>query len=139
MTDPNNIFNEINDLVSWMNQSNLFEARHKDNIKIVPESNNNLIENQSAIDNQLFKDKHNFIDENTHKSNKKLRCNVCKVKIGVIDELISTCKCELKHCPKHRMPEAHKCNKLDEIGIEQRKQLEEQLVKIDSNYVQVKI
>lgn len=139
MTDKNNIIDEINDLISWMNESNLFETKRKDNIKILPEQNNQIVENQSVIENQLVKNITTNLNEDLTTSNKKLRCNVCKIKISLVDDLISTCKCEKKHCSKHRMPEAHKCNKLEEIGKEQRKKLESDLVKLDSNFSQIKL
>lgn len=139
MADQNNLINEINDLISWMNESNLFETKRKDNIKILSEQNNQTLENQSAKEIELVKNISTNLNEDLIISNKKLRCNICKIKISLVDELISTCKCEKKHCSKHRMPEAHKCNKLEEIGKEQRKNLESNLVKLDSNFSQIKL
>ena len=139
MADQNNIINEINDLISWMNESSLFETKRKDNIKILQEQNNQIVENQSSTENQLVKNMRTNSNEDLTILNKKLRCDICKIKISLVDELISTCKCEKKHCSKHRMPESHKCNKLEEIGKEQRKNLELSLKKLDSNFSLVKL
>ena len=131
MADQHNIFNEISDLVSWVNESILFETKCKDNINILPESNENIV-------TQSMKNKKNT-DENAKSINKHSRCNLCKVKISLIDDLISTCKCEQKYCSKHRMPEAHLCAKIEEICKEQRRNLEKKLVKLDSKFTQIKI
>lgn len=62
--------------------------------------------------------------------NTKLKCNFCKVKINLVDTLISTCKCNNNYCKKHRMPELHKCENLQEKCINERKNLENNLIKI---------
>jgi hypothetical protein len=59
---------------------------------------------------------------------KKMCCDICKKKISLVDDLISTCKCGRKHCPKHRMPESHNCDKMKEIIAEKIKFLEEKIL-----------
>jgi len=132
MTDQNNNFNEFSELINWMNESNLFETRRKDNIKILPELNNQVVENKSSSQNKATESEKNDLNKNDKVSNKKPKCSMCNVKISLVDELVSTCKCQQKYCAKHRMPEAHLCSKLEEMGKEQRKNLELSLVKLDS-------
>jgi hypothetical protein len=139
------IFNEINDLFSWMNESNIFESS-KNNIKILPETESQHLEGSNNSKNCLKdiatdKTKSNELnlDKNKNGTVKKLKCKMCNAKIGLLDELISTCKCEQKYCSKHRMPELHKCVKLEEIGDEQRKNLKLSLVKVTSDNGRVKI
>jgi len=118
------IENDINSLFSWLNDKKLLinEEQIDNNIK---QTNINIIENN---------------DEHNSKSDKKkLKCKMCKKKINLLDELISKCKCGHKYCSKHRMQELHKCTKLDEICIEQRKNLQEQLIKLDSRSLFEKI
>jgi hypothetical protein len=139
MGDQNKVFNEFTDLISWMNESNLFEATRKDNTKNLLESNNKVGENLHYRENQLVVDNKNNSSDNMKITNKKSRCDVCKGKISLVDELISTCRCGKKHCSKHRMPETHKCNKMEEIGKDQKKFLESSLVKLGSSFVHEKI
>lgn len=70
--------------------------------------------------------------ENAINIQKKLKCTLCKVKINAVDVIISSCKCEKKYCLKHRMPESHKCEKLENIKEIQKNNLGKNLIKIDS-------
>ena len=136
MSDSNNIFNEFTNIMNWVNEINLLDAKHSSNIKIESESNEKItIDNNCVNNNQLGNEK----SINAHNSNKKLRCGVCKFKINAVDELISTCKCNKSHCLKHRMPEAHNCEQMENIKKEQRKNLEQTLVKLGVNKTLVKI
>jgi hypothetical protein len=121
--------------MNWINENNLLDAKKKSNIKIDSQSNEKL-----NLDNGC-KNKQTANEDciNEPKANKKLRCGVCKFKISSVDEIIATCKCNKSHCLKHRMPEAHNCEKIEDIGKEQRKNLEQKLVKLGENKTLVKI
>ena len=63
------------------------------------------------------------------------KCEICNSKINTLDLLVATCKCEKKHCIKHRMPESHNCSKLCDIAQEQKTRLKTNLVKITCNKI----
>jgi hypothetical protein len=136
MSDQNRIFNEIDDLFSWMNETNFIQPKAKNNIRII-DDDYQIDPVKPTESNQQINTKINPSQEST--KSKKLKCSLCKVKISLVDDLISTCKCEKKYCSKHRMPETHNCVKLEEIGKEQRKTLESTLVKLDSKFSQIKL
>ena len=58
------------------------------------------------------------------------KCEICNSKINTLDALVATCKCEKKHCIKHRMPESHNCIKIKDIISEQKDRLKNSLVKV---------
>ena len=58
------------------------------------------------------------------------KCEICNSKINTLDALVATCKCEKKHCIKHRMPESHNCTKLSAIATEQKDRLKNSLIKV---------
>jgi len=39
----------------------------------------------------------------------KARCEVCAVKLNLVDLTMGACKCELVFCKAHRLPESHAC------------------------------
>ena len=63
------------------------------------------------------------------------KCEICNAKINTLDALVATCKCEKKHCIKHRMPESHNCSKLGDIAIEQKNRLKTTLIKVSCNKI----
>ena len=126
----NNIFNDFSNLMNWINNNdNLFNSKNT-NIKNISPLDNNISNNSVETINEHAKDL-----TSDKKNNKKLRCEICKAKINLVDEIISTCKCNKNHCLKHRMPEIHNCEKIQDIGNEQRLNLKEKLVKLDSKFI----
>ena len=135
MSDSNNIYNEFTNFMTLFKNNNSFDTKRNSNIKILPEINdgislNNTIENSKNTINQ---------DSNKLLSKKKPKCTICKVKINAVDAIISTCKCNKLHCLKHRMPEEHNCEKIEEIGNEQRKNLAASLIKLNPKLDTLKI
>lgn len=135
MSDSNNIFNDFTNFMNLLNKSDLFDTKTKSNIKIISEN--------GCSSNNIIGESENKLINNDQTSNillkKKSKCGICKVKISAVDELIATCKCEKTHCLKHRMPEAHSCEKIKAIGEEQQNNLKASLVRLDSKYKVEKI
>ena len=132
-----NNFNELNNFMNQLNENNLFDINCISNIKILSDSANNkpldeIIKHSDA----KIKISSNKLSS---KNNKRPKCGICKVKINVVDELISTCKCNKLHCLKHRMPETHNCEKMKAIGEEQRNILESSLIKLGGKFEPVRI
>jgi hypothetical protein len=140
MSGSNNNFNELNNFMNWLDENKLFDANHMSNIKILSENieDNTLDKTIKLSDNQNIQEKEK-ISNGKLISKRRPKCGICKVKINVIDELISTCKCNKLHCLTHRMPESHNCEKIKEIGEEQRKNLESGLVKLSGKFEPVRI
>lgn len=38
-----------------------------------------------------------------------MRCSLCQKKLQAFEEIMSDCKCGLKYCSRHRLPESHSC------------------------------
>jgi predicted nucleic acid binding AN1-type Zn finger protein len=70
-------------------------------------------------------------NDNIKQTTKKLRCALCKVKISAVNTIISSCKCDKNYCLKHRMPESHNCEKLEQIIETQKKNLATSLIKVE--------
>lgn len=62
---------------------------------------------------------------------KNIRCNICKKKISIIEEIMAKCKCNNNYCTLHRLPEYHNCD-FDYIS-ENKIILEKKLVKPEQN------
>jgi hypothetical protein len=109
------------------------------NIKKLSDNEDNLLNKTiKQSDNKLIQEKDKIYNGKLI-SKRRPKCGVCKVKINIVDELISTCKCKKLHCLTHRMPESHNCEKIKEIGEEQRKNLESGLVKLSGKFEPVRI
>lgn len=65
------------------------------------------------------------------KETKKLKCNICKKKISIIEEIMAKCKCNNYYCTLHRLPENHNCE-FDYIA-NNKSILEKKLIKPDTN------
>ena len=108
---------EINDEIYEILK--MFDANTFENIIPIQRSNIQIEELQEES-------KKNSIEEKNTK--KKMCCDICKKKISLVDDLISTCKCGRKHCPKHRMPETHNCDKIQDIIAEKINFLKEKIL-----------
>lgn len=120
--DNQQIFNDFTDFMNLLKIDSLNES----------EINNGMIINdnkQNSTDITL--DKPENANKNTQ-TTKKSKCSICKVKINAVDAIISTCKCEKNYCLKHRMPESHNCDKIEEIREIQKKNLKTNLIKVES-------
>ncbi len=62
------------------------------------------------------------------------RCPTCSHKLQLAD---TTCRCGLRHCSAHRLPEAHNCT-FDHMG-DGRKLLETQVVKCVADKVKDRV
>jgi predicted nucleic acid binding AN1-type Zn finger protein len=127
--DNNDIFNQFTNFMNLFNDNQL-ETKYKDN-------NKDFIHSISNTDKNKIEDDKKQDDIINKTASKKLKCCMCKVKISIVDSLISTCKCNQNYCAKHRMPENHKCEKLDEICKEKKKDLETSLIKIQTKTVDI--
>lgn len=127
--DNNNFSNDINELFNWINDYNVFQ----------PIKPTNVVIKEEKKDEEIKNDKNDNNDDIINKKGKIMRCNICKIKIKATDEIISKCKCNKSHCLKHRLPEKHECEKIDDIITEQKNILKNNLVKLDSTYKHVKI
>ena len=140
MSGSNNNFNELNNFMNWLTENNLFDANCISNIKILATS-----DEANLSDKTIKESNQQIIQDTAQISNSKLtpkrrpKCGICKVKINIVDELISTCLCNKLHCLKHRMPEMHNCEKIEAIGEEQRKNLKAGLVKLGTKFEPVRI
>jgi len=38
-----------------------------------------------------------------------MRCEVCKIKLTLVQESMGLCRCKKVFCPKHKMAEFHEC------------------------------
>ena len=90
------IYNDFSLLMKLLDKNVLLKTENTSN-------DVNIIEDNSA------NNKGNVISNESTHINKKLRCAICKIKINAVDALVSSCKCDKKHCAKHRMPETHNC------------------------------
>jgi hypothetical protein len=113
MTEQNDVYDEFSNFMALLKKAKLFE-----NIT------NNI---DSAIEKPIKVENKNKTEENFIK---KLKCSICKVKINSVDAIISSCKCNKNHCLKHRLPESHKCDKIQEKCEEEKKNLEKNLIKV---------
>ena len=86
----------------------------------------------SGIDESLVKNTNEKLvsEPKTEKKKKKIRCNVCKRKLGLLG---FECKCGLMFCSAHLIPEQHNCDY--DFKNEQCKRLEKTLVKVVSSKV----
>jgi hypothetical protein len=107
-----NIFDDFSDFMAFFDKTKIQEDI---NIK-------NKINTPKIEDTQIDK------EQNT--KNNKLKCNFCKARINLLDTLISTCKCNYNYCKKHRMPELHKCEFLQDKCLDEKKNLENNLIKL---------
>lgn len=131
MSDSN-IFNEFSIFMDMINKNKLLDTKPS---SFIDSPTLGLVEKKDILTKT---DSEETGIKKTIKSTKS-RCSICKIKINPVDILISTCKCEKLHCLKHRMPESHSCSKMSVIADEQKKQLEKNLVKLDSKFTQEKI
>jgi predicted nucleic acid binding AN1-type Zn finger protein len=106
MTDS--IYNEFSDFINSIKTSSIIQQTHD----IININKNN---------------------KDTEDTNKKQRCAFCNKKITASEYTISNCRCNKKHCLKHRMPEAHNCDNIKEIVEEQKKNLDKSLIKLEHN------
>ena len=65
---------------------------------------------------------------------KKSKCPVCQKKLTLLDIV---CKCGIKHCRAHCLPEYHNC-KMDIAGEKNKKLMNEMLV-IDNDKIDCRI
>lgn len=115
MAEQTNIYNEFTNFMTMFNKSNLAEDL----------INNNSKELKTTI--ETIKTPKNIL-----KVANKSKCKICKIKINAANAIISSCKCNGSYCLKHRMPEMHNCDKINEKVNEQKKDLETKLVKVTS-------
>jgi predicted nucleic acid binding AN1-type Zn finger protein len=65
-----------------------------------------------------------------------MRCEGCKKRIPISD--VMTCKwCEEDFCMYCRLPEEHRCEKLDILRDTKKQILGEQLVKVEKNKIDI--
>jgi predicted nucleic acid binding AN1-type Zn finger protein len=108
--------------------TNCINSLKINNFDLIINSNSNKVINEINI-NPIQETK----NDNKPQNFKKIRCAICKVKINTVDIIISNCKCNKNHCAKHRMPESHNCDQIDNIKETQKKNLEISLIKLESN------
>jgi len=60
---------------------------------------------------------------------------MCNIKISILDEIISRCKCSKFHCIKHRLPELHNCSAINNYKSDGKEQLAKSLVKIGADKI----
>lgn len=58
----------------------------------------------------------------------KTRCAICKIKLDTVSITIGKCRCDMIYCSRHRHPEQHQCNKLEEFKINGLVELKKQLI-----------
>jgi len=63
------------------------------------------------------------------------KCNMCNIKISILDEIISECKCNKFHCIKHRLPELHNCLAINKYKSDGKEQLAKSLVKVGADKI----
>ena len=63
-----------------------------------------------------------------NKKNKKLRCDFCNKKLGLI---YFNCKCDGNFCEKHRLIQSHNCKKINENKDEKKELLKKNNPKIE--------
>lgn len=113
MADQKSIYDDFSDFMKFFNKINLVEDFK------------NIDSSETAIIIEPIK-----LEESISNKSSRPKCGICKVKINAVDIIISSCKCNGKYCVKHRMPELHNCEKITEIAKEQKKDLENKLVKV---------
>jgi len=116
MAEQTNIYNEFSNFMTFFNKTNLVEDLKK----------TNSTETTTIIETTK-------VEETTNKKSIRPKCFICKVKINAVDAIISSCKCNKNYCLKHRMPEMHFCDKMNEKADEQKKDLEIKLVKVTAS------
>jgi len=61
------------------------------------------------------------------------KCNICKKKINLAEEIISKCKCDKMHCSSHRLPEYHECKNINEMKEISKNVLAKSLPKVEGD------
>ena len=62
-----------------------------------------------------------------------VKCECCKKKINLAEQVASMCKCKNMFCLMHRLPEFHACTHIDKIKDADKKVLEKNLVKVEGD------
>lgn len=119
--DNQQLYNDFTNFINLLKINSTFER-----------TDISMSEDVKILDEEHVVKTENAKDDKTHIT-KKTRCALCKVKISAVDTIISSCKCEKNYCLKHRMPESHKCEKLEQIVKTQKDNLESSLVKLVSD------
>ena len=112
------LYKDFTDIIDLLKTKNNDKSEYN-NITEPIEKNDNLQKPEIIINNKI--------------NNKKKRCALseCKNKINNLDLIISNCKCNKQFCSKHRMPENHMCDYLENYKDNEKKFLESTLVKVD--------
>lgn len=116
MAEQTNIYSEFSNFMTFFNKTNSVEGL----------KNINSSEIATIIETAK-------VEETINKKQTRSKCGICKVKINAVDAIISSCKCNKNYCKKHRMPEMHFCDKINEKTDEQKKDLEIKLVKVTAS------
>ena len=74
------------------------------------------------------------MDISVSKKSKHGKCPICSKKLSILDIV---CKCGLKHCREHCLPEYHNCS--FDISAEKNEKLENDLVTIDNDRIDFRI
>lgn len=65
---------------------------------------------------------------------KKEKCPICNKKLSLLDIV---CKCGIKHCRQHCLPEYHNC--IYDLSSEKNSQLENNLIIINNDRIETRI
>jgi predicted nucleic acid binding AN1-type Zn finger protein len=63
-------------------------------------------------------------------SKSKKRCQICRKKMDLVEQLVSKCQCGGCFCRSHSRPVLHNCH--IDSGADYRKKLESTMVKVES-------
>jgi hypothetical protein len=127
MENKSDIYKEFSSIMDWLSLSKGNNSNQNNNIIIEDNTSNSTIKIEKPN------------EQEKPVQNSKRRCQICKAKISLVDELVSSCECENKFCSKHRMPESHSCVKLVLKGQNQKEQLAKSLVKLGDKQTLEKI